>query len=257
MKSRETQIGLESSTAQNQSEFQILSSTRDNISGKQTVPAVVRPKTKIHEPRLDSGELDINVQSLKEQVCQIQTQNTQQTAMGTEKIHNYQFPLGAMAETTIPSQVMNSYPTVQVSNYQMNTQINPGTLQNTMTSNEKGYNIYDANGELLNQPLYMVNSVSTRNIARNTEDQIAGSSQSWQNSHQQQLLGSHFVCNEIENNIEPSHFVQQYRTETINDCNSAPVNQLLGLPKSDKKYTADHLQLDHRPLATTIYNKQQ
>ena len=61
LKNRETQIGLESSTAQNQSEFQILSTTRDNISGKQTVPAVVRPKTKIHEPRLDSGELDINV----------------------------------------------------------------------------------------------------------------------------------------------------------------------------------------------------
>ena len=123
-----------------------------------------------------------------------------------------------------------------------------------MTSNEKGYNIYDANGELLNQPLNIVNSVATRNIAHNTEDQIAGSSQSWQNSHQQQLLGSHFVCNEIENNIEPSHFVQQYRTKTKKDCNSAPVNQLLGLQKSDKKYTADHLQLNHRPLATTIYN---
>ena len=150
LKNRETQISLESSTAQNQSELQILSTKRDNISGKQTEPAVVRPKTKIHEPRIDSGELDINVQSLKEQVCQIQTQNAQQTAMGTEKIHNYQFPLGTMAETIIPSQVMNSYPTVPVSNYQMNTQINPGTSQNTMTSNEKGYNIYDANGELLN-----------------------------------------------------------------------------------------------------------
>ena len=83
MKTRETQIGLEKSTAQNQSEFQILSTKRDKISGKQTVPAVVRPKTKIHEPRLDSGELDINVQSLKEQVCHIQTQNVQQTAMST------------------------------------------------------------------------------------------------------------------------------------------------------------------------------
>ena len=31
------------------------------------------------------------------------------------------------------------------------------------------------------------------------------------------------------------------------------MNQLLGLPKSDKKYT-DHLQLNHRPPATTIYN---
>ena len=51
LKNRGTQIGLESSTAQNQSKFQILSTTRDNISGKQTVPAVVRPKTKIHEPR--------------------------------------------------------------------------------------------------------------------------------------------------------------------------------------------------------------
>ena len=102
MKNRETQIGLESSTALNQSEFQTLSTTSDIISGKQTVPAVVRPKTKIHEPRLDSGELDINVQSLKELVCHIQTQNVQQTAMSTEKIHNYQFPLGTMAETTIP-----------------------------------------------------------------------------------------------------------------------------------------------------------
>ena len=83
LKNRETQIGLESSTAQNQSEFQILSTKRDKISGKQTVPAVVRPKTKIHDPRLDSGELDINVQSLKEQVCHIQTQNVQQTAMST------------------------------------------------------------------------------------------------------------------------------------------------------------------------------
>ena len=54
LKNREIQIGLESSTAQNQSEFQILSTTRDNISGRQTVPAVFRPKTKIHEPRLDS-----------------------------------------------------------------------------------------------------------------------------------------------------------------------------------------------------------
>ena len=32
------------------------------------------------------------------------------------------------------------------------------------------------------------------------------------------------------------------------------MNQLLGLPKSDKNYTADHLQLNHRPPATTIYN---
>ena len=145
-KNRETQIGLESSTAQNQSEFRILSTTRDKISGNQTVPAVVRPKTKIHEPRLGSGELDINVQSLKEQVCHIQTQNVQQTAMSTEKIHNYQFLLGTMAETTVPSKVRNSYPTVPVSNSQMNTQINPGTSQITMTSDKKGNNIYDANG---------------------------------------------------------------------------------------------------------------
>ena len=63
------------------------------------MPAVVRPEMKIHEPRLDSGELDINVQILKEQVCQYQTQNVQQTAMSTENFHNYQFPLGTMAET--------------------------------------------------------------------------------------------------------------------------------------------------------------
>ena len=252
LKNRETQIGLERSTAQNQSELQVVSTTRDNISGKQTVPAVVRPKTKIHEPRVDSGELDINVQSLKERVCQIQTQNVQQTAMSTEKIHNYQWP-ATMAKTTISSQVRNSYPTVLVSISQMNTQINPGTLQNTMTSNEKGNNIYDANGELLNQPFSIVNSVATTNIAHNTEYQIAGSSQSWQNLHQQQLLGNNLVRNEIENNIEPNLFVQQYRTNTINDFNSASVNQLLGLTKSDKKYT-DHLQLIHRPLVTTIYN---
>ena len=114
--------------------------------------------------------------------------------------------------------------------------------------------IIDANGELLNHPFSIVNSVATRNIAHNTEDEIAESSQSWQNLHQQQLLGNNLVRNEIENNIEPNHFVQQYRTNTINDCNSASVNQLLGLPKSDKKYTADHLQLNHRPPATTIYN---
>ena len=211
MKNREIQIGLESSTAQNQSELQVLSATRDNISGKQSVPAVLRPKMKIHEPRVESGELDNNVQSLKEQVCQIQTQNIQQTAMSTEKIHNYQFPPGTMVETTISSEVRNSYPTVLVSNSQMNTQINPGTSQNTMTSNEKGNNICDANGELLSHPFNIVNSVATRNIAHNTEDQIAGSSQSWQNLPQQQLLGNHLVRNEIENNIEPSHFVQPYR----------------------------------------------
>ena len=138
MKNRETHIGSESSTAQNQSELQVVSTTRDNINGKQTVPAVVRPKTKFHEPRVDSGELDINVQFLIEQVSQIQTQNVQQTAMSTEKIHNYQCRPATMVKTTISSQVRNSYPTVPVSNSQVNTQINPGTLQNTMTSNEKG-----------------------------------------------------------------------------------------------------------------------
>ena len=105
--------------------------------------------------------------------------------MSTEKIHNYLFPPGIMAEFTISSQVRNSYPTVTVSNFQMYTQINPGTSQNTMTSNEKGNNIYDANGELLNHPFNIVNSVPTRNIALNTEDQIAGSSESWQHFHQQ------------------------------------------------------------------------
>ena len=86
------------------------------------MPAIVRPKTKIHESRVESGELDINAQSLKEQVCQIQTQNVQQTTMSTEKIHNYQFPPGTMAESTISSEVRNSYPTVLVSNSQMITQ---------------------------------------------------------------------------------------------------------------------------------------
>ena len=75
----------ESSTAQNQSEVQFLSTTRDNISSKQTAPVLVRPKTKIQEPQNDSEEIDINVQSLKEQVCQIQTQNVQKSAMITEK----------------------------------------------------------------------------------------------------------------------------------------------------------------------------
>ena len=230
LKNRETQIGLESSTTQNQSESQVLSATRDNISGKQTIPAVVRPKTKIHEPRVESGEFDIYVQSLKEQVCQIQTQNVQQTERSTEKIHNYQFPPGS----TISSKVRNSCRIVPVSNFQMNTRIKPGTLQNTMTSNEKGNNIYDANGESLNHPFDIVNSVATRNIAHNTEDHIAGSSQSWQNFHQQQLLGNHLVRHEIANNIEPNLFVQQYSTKTINDCHSASVNQLLGQTKSTK-----------------------
>ena len=90
------------------------------------MPAFVRPKTKIHQP-LESIELDNYVHSLIEQVCQVQTDNVQQTAMSTEKIYNYQFPPGTMAETTISSQVRNSYPTVPLSNFQMNTQINPGT----------------------------------------------------------------------------------------------------------------------------------
>ena len=161
--------------------------------------------------------------------------------MSTEKIHNYQFPPG----TTISSKVRNSCRTVPVSNFQMNTRINPGTSQNTMTSNEKWNNIYDANGESLNHPFDIVNSVATRNIAHNTEDHIAGSTQSWQNFHQQQLIGNHLVHHEIANNIEPNLFVQQYRTKTINDCHFASVNQLLG---QTKKYKADHLQLNHSPL---------
>ena len=72
LKNRETQIGLESSTAQNQSEMQVLSTKSDNISGKQTMPAVVRPRIQIQEPRVESGEFDINIQSLKEQVCQFE-----------------------------------------------------------------------------------------------------------------------------------------------------------------------------------------
>ena len=90
-KNRETQIRCESSTAQNQSEVHVLSTTRDNISSKETAPAVVTPKIENQEPQVDSGELDINVQRLKEQVCQNQTQNVQQAAMSTEKIDNYQF----------------------------------------------------------------------------------------------------------------------------------------------------------------------
>ena len=93
------------------------------------MPAVVKPKRTIHEPRVESGGFDINVKNLKEQVCQIQTQNVQQTSMSTKKINNYQFPAGTS------SQVRNSYPTIPLSNFQMNTQINPGTSQNTMTSN--------------------------------------------------------------------------------------------------------------------------
>ena len=129
LKSREIQIDLENSTAENQSDLQVFSSARDNISGKQTVPAVVRSKTRIHEPRVDSGELDINVGNHKEQMCHIQTENVQQTAMSTEKICTYQFPPGIMVETTIFSQIRNSYPTKSVSNSQMNNQINPGTSQ--------------------------------------------------------------------------------------------------------------------------------
>ena len=161
LKNRRIQIGLESSTTQNKSKLQVLSATRDNISGKQRMPAVVRPKTKIHEKRFESGEFDINVQSLKEQRCQSQTQNVQQTALNIEKIYNIQFPPGTMAETTISSQVRKSYPTVPVSNFQMNTQINFGTWQNTMTSNVKRNNIYEANGEPSNHPFDIVNSVAT------------------------------------------------------------------------------------------------
>ena len=68
LKNCETQIGFESSTTQNQLELHYLSATRDNISSKKKMPAVVGPKTKIHEPRVESGEFDINVQSLKEQL---------------------------------------------------------------------------------------------------------------------------------------------------------------------------------------------
>ena len=130
----------------------------------------------------------------------------------------------------------------------MNTQIIPDTSQEIMTSFEKGNIIYAANGELLNHPFNIVNSVATGNI----DDKMAGSSHSWRNLHRQQLLGNHLFRNDIENNIEPSHFLQPYRTKTMNDCNSASVNQLLCLPNSDKKYT-DPIQLNHRPPATTIY----
>ena len=136
----------------------------------------------------------------------------------------------------------------------MNTQKNPGASQHPMTSNEMGKNIYVANGELLNQPFNIVNSIATENIAHTTESQIDGSSQSWQNFHHQQHLSNHLVRKEIENNIEPSNFVQPYRKKTINDFNSTSVNWLLDLPKSVKKYSADHLQLNHRPPATTFYN---
>ena len=243
-------------TEQNQYELQVLSlsATRDNISGKQTMPAVVRPKTKTHEPRVEPGELDNNVQSLKGKLCQFQTQNIQQTATSTEKIHSFQFFPGTMAEITISSEVRNSYPVVLVSNSQMNTQINPCSSQNTMTSNEKGNNIYDANGELLNHAFYIVNSVATRNIAHNTEDQIAGSSHSWQNLHQQQLLGNHLVRNEIENNIEPSHFVQPYRTKNkkwLQFCSGEPVARST---KVRQKVHSWSFTIESRTPATTIYN---
>ena len=128
--------------------------------------------------------------------------------MSTEKIHNYQFPLGTMAETTIASQVRHRYTTVPVFNSQVKSQMNPGTSQHTMTSNEKGNNIYAANEELLNRSFNIVNSSATKNIAHKTGDLIAGISQSWQNLHQPQLLGNHLVRNEIENNTEPGHFLQ-------------------------------------------------
>ena len=117
-----------------------------------------------------------------------------------------------------------------------------------MKSKEKGNNLYAAIGELLNHPFNIVNSVARKNIVQNTEDQIAGSSQSWQSLHQQQLLGNHSVRNEIGKNMESGHFLQTYRTKRIKNCNSASVNQWLGLTKSDIKYTVDHLQMNPRSL---------
>ena len=96
------------------------------------------------------------------QTAMYKTHKVQQTAMSTEKIHNYQFPPGAMAETTIASQVRHRYPTVPVFNSQLKTQIKPGTLQHTMTSNEKGNNKFAANEELLNRPFNIVNCPQRR-----------------------------------------------------------------------------------------------
>ena len=111
--------------------MQFSSNTRDNISNKQTEPATVRPKTKIQKSQVDSGELDINEQSHKKQVCQIQIQNVQQTAMSIEKKHIYRFPPGTRTENIIASKVRNSYRKVQVVISQMKNQINPDTSQHT------------------------------------------------------------------------------------------------------------------------------
>ena len=79
-----------------------------------------------------------------------------------------------MAETTIASKVRNSYLTAPVADSPMNTQINLCGLQHTMTSNEKGNKIHAANGQQINNPFNIVNSVATKNFAHKTEDQIAG-----------------------------------------------------------------------------------
>ena len=57
------------------------------------------------------------------------------------------------AEKTFASIVKNSYPTVLVANSQMNTHINHGTSEHTMTSIENGKNIPAASGQQLNHPL--------------------------------------------------------------------------------------------------------
>ena len=163
--------------------------------------------------------------------------NTKCTASRNECRKNRQLSVYffTMTETTILSQVGNNYPRVPVANSQLNVQTNLGTFQHTLTSNEKRDNISAANGQQLNHPFNIINSVATKNIAHITENQTAGISQAWQKLYQQQLLGNHLLHIEIENNIEPIIFAQPYRTRTINDCNFASTKQFVGVTNSDKK----------------------
>ena len=71
--------------------------------------------------------------------------------MSTEKVNNHQFPPGTMEEAMVASQVRNSCPTVPLSNFQINTQINPGSLQHSVKSNEKGNRHLGLNEEYCTQ----------------------------------------------------------------------------------------------------------
>ena len=85
-----------------------------------------------------------------------------------------------MPEITIVSKVRNSYLTVLVADFQFS-EINAGTSQHTMTSNEKRKNIFSANGQQSNHPSNIVNKVSTKNTSHYAKDQKAGNSQPEQN----------------------------------------------------------------------------